>query len=209
MRAEVGFVFLVGGARSGKSRLAQTLAAEASRSESVPVCVVATATAGDDDMAARIRRHQAERPPEWELVEAPIELAEALGAIEGRSIVVVDCLTLWVANLMFDDRPDTGIEAATSAVADLLAARTGPSIVVSNEVGSGVHPPSELGRRYQDLLGRVNQIMAARAGRSLLVVAGLALPLAPPADVLTGWLYHGRSGHGRSGHGRPGHGRCG
>ena len=182
-------VVLVGGARSGKSTLAQRLAeAEAARTGGGAVTFVATATAGDADMAARIARHQADRPAGWGLVEAPIDLAPTLAGIDPTHTVIVDCLTLWVANLVFADRSDTAVEAAARAVAAALAQRPGLSLVVTNEVGLGVHPPTELGRRYQDLLGRVNQLAVAAAGRALLVVAGRALPLADPAELLDGLL---------------------
>lgn len=178
-------VVLVGGARSGKSALAQRLAEEAgARPGAAPVTFVATATAGDADMAARIARHQADRPPGWGLVEAPTELASALARIDPDHTVIVDCLTLWVANLVFADRTDAEVEATARAVAATLAGRPGLSLVVTNEVGLGIHPPTELGRRYQDLLGRVNQMAVAASGRALLVVAGRALPLADPADLL-------------------------
>ncbi len=177
-------VVLVGGARSGKSALAQRLAEEAAPRTGAAVTFVATATAGDADMAARIARHQADRPAGWGLVEAPTELAPALAGIDPAHTVIVDCLTLWVANLVFADRTDAEVEASARSVAASLAGRPGLSLVVTNEVGLGVHPPTELGRRYQDLLGRVNQLAVAASGRALLVVAGRALPLADPADLL-------------------------
>lgn len=181
-------VVLVGGARSGKSTLAQRLAEQAAARTASAVTFVATATAGDADMAARIARHQGDRPAGWGLVEAPTELAPALAEIDPDHTVIVDCLTLWVANLVFDDRSDAEVEEAAGAVAATLARRPGLSLVVTNEVGLGVHPPTELGRRYQDLLGRVNQLAVAASGRALLVVAGRALPLADPADLLTDLL---------------------
>ena len=177
-------VVLVGGARSGKSALAQRLADEAAARTGAAVTFVATATAGDADMAARITRHQAGRPAGWGLVEAPTDLAPGLAGIDPAATVIVDCLTLWVANLVFADRSDAQVEAAAGAVAALLARRPGLSLVVTNEVGLGVHPPTELGRRYQDLLGRVNQTVVAAAGRAVLVVAGRALPLADAVDLL-------------------------
>lgn len=177
-------VVLVGGARSGKSALAQRLAEETAGRTRAAVTFVATATAGDADMAARIARHQADRPAGWGLVEAPTELAPALAGIDPAHTVIVDCLTLWVANLVFADRTDAEVEASARAVAASLASRPGLSLVVTNEVGLGVHPPTELGRRYQDLLGRVNQVAVAASGRALLVVAGRALPLADPAALL-------------------------
>ncbi len=181
-------VVLVGGARSGKSALAQRLAEQAAARTGSAVTFVATATAGDADMAARIARHQEDRPAGWGLVEAPTELGPALAGIDPDHTVIVDCLTLWVANLVFADRSDAEVEEAAGAVAAALARRPGLSLVVTNEVGLGVHPPTELGRRYQDLLGRVNQRAVSASGRALLVVAGRALPLADPADLLADLL---------------------
>ena len=177
-------VVLIGGARSGKSALAQRLAEEAGARSRAPVTFVATATAGDADMAARIARHQADRPAGWGLVEAPIDLETAVAAIGPDHTVIVDCLTLWVANLVFADHADAEVEARAGALAATLGRRPGLSLVVTNEVGLGVHPPTDLGRRYQDLLGRVNQVVAAGAGHTLLVVAGRALPMADPLDLL-------------------------
>jgi adenosylcobinamide kinase / adenosylcobinamide-phosphate guanylyltransferase len=184
-------LLVVGGARSGKSRLAQELAQGAAAELGGGVTFVATATAGDSDMATRIARHQADRPGHWGLVEAPIDLADAVAGTAPDETLVIDCLTLWVANLVFAEHTDAGIEGAAGTLARLVSVRRSPTIVVSNEVGMGVHPPSELGRRYQDLLGRVNQITAAAAGRTLLVVAGRALELQSPAQLVAGWLRPG------------------
>jgi adenosyl cobinamide kinase/adenosyl cobinamide phosphate guanylyltransferase len=173
-------LLLIGGARSGKSALAVQLAS----SSGAPVSYIATATAGDGDMAQRILRHQAERPAAWTTIEAPLEVARAVAALDRAGTVVVDCLTLWISNLVFDGRSDSAIEAEAEALAGLLATRAGLSVAVSNEVGLGIHPPSELGRRYRDLLGRCNQMMATRAGRSLFLVAGRALVLHDPLELL-------------------------
>ncbi len=178
------FLFVVGGARSGKSRFAQQTA----QSLGQAVTFVATATAGDADMAARIQRHRADRPAHWNVIEAPTALSHAVAKIEVTSVVIVDCLTMWSANRMLGDGLDPEIEAEAEALARQLSRRDGPSIVVSNEVGLSVHPATELGRRYQDLLGRVNQIMAAHAGRSLFLVAGRALELNDPHLLAAHWL---------------------
>jgi adenosylcobinamide kinase/adenosylcobinamide-phosphate guanylyltransferase/adenosylcobyric acid synthase len=175
-----GCALLIGGARSGKSRLAVELASASGRS----VVVVATAEPGDADMAGRIARHRAERPPEWATVEEPIDLAGVLGRVGSEAFVVVDCLTLWVANLVFADRSDDEVLAAAAALASALAARHAPSVVVTNEVGLGVHPDTDLGRRYRDLLGGVNRVVAATAWRSLLMVAGRAIRLDHPHELL-------------------------
>ena len=171
---------LLGGARAGKSALALELA----RAQGAPVVYVATAEAGDEEMAARIAQHRTERPETWRTVEEPIALRAALSAVEPDACVVVDCLTLWVANLMFADRSDNEILAAAAALASALAARRAPSVVVTNEVGLGIHPDTDLGRRYRDLLGGVNRAVAADAWRTLLMVAGRAIRLDHPRELL-------------------------
>ena len=172
----MGLTFLVGGARSGKS----ALAVELGRRHRGPVVYVATAPTVDSDMAQRIARHRVERPGEWRTIEEPTDLAGAL-ASAGKSLTIVDCLTLWVSNLMLAELDDDNIEQR--AVAAATAAAAGEVVAVSNEVGLGVHPELELARRYRDVLGRVNQIWAAAADPALLLVAGRALPLADP------WTY--------------------
>jgi adenosylcobinamide kinase / adenosylcobinamide-phosphate guanylyltransferase len=175
----MSITLLLGGARSGKS----ALAVEIGRRHSGPVVFVATCPALDDDLAARIARHRAARP-DWPTIEESVELGPAVGKVDDGALVVVDCLTLWVSNLMLrgDDEPEV-TEAAAAFVGALLD-RRGPAVVVSNEVGSGVHPAGELGRRYRELLGRVNQIVAAAADTTLLVVAGRAVRLDDPWGVI-------------------------
>ncbi|MGH9117829.1 MAG: bifunctional adenosylcobinamide kinase/adenosylcobinamide-phosphate guanylyltransferase [Acidimicrobiales bacterium] len=172
MRAP-GLTFLVGGARSGKSRLALRLAIASGR----PVAVIATGAPGDDEMAERIRRHRAERPPSWTTIEEPRDLEAALAKVGADTTVIVDCLTLWVANLLGQDLTDDEIETRASAAAGLAAGHAGGAVVVSNEVGMGVVPANALARRYADLLGRVNATWAGTADRAFLVVAGRALRL--------------------------------
>jgi adenosylcobinamide kinase / adenosylcobinamide-phosphate guanylyltransferase len=169
----MAFTLLLGGARSGKS----TLAVEIASRHDGPVLFVATAEAGDDEMAARVRDHRAARPPTWETVERPTGLLDAIDEVRHDVFVVVDCLTLWVSNELGLGRSVTDVQLQAEGIAARLAERTGPSIVVSNEVGLGIVPVNELARTYRDLLGRVNGAFAARAERSYLVVAGLGLPL--------------------------------
>lgn len=169
----MGFTFLVGGARSGKSSLAVRLAAESGR----PVVVVATSEARDDEMAARIERHRGERPPEWSTVEAPLDLAGALAEAPESACILLDCLTLWTSNALEAGWSDDAVAGVAVEVAALAAARAGPTVVVSNEVGLGVVPDTPLGRRYRDVHGRVNAIFATSAERACLVVAGRALEL--------------------------------
>lgn len=164
--------FLTGGARSGKSRAAERRAAMSESS----VYFVATAEAGDDEMAARIARHQADRPASWATVEEPTDLVEAIRAIDPEHFIVVDCLTLWLANTL--DWDDDAITGHVEDLARSLAARPGGGVVVSNEVGDGIVPADPLTRRYRDLLGTVNRIVAEHAEEAYLVVAGKVLRLA-------------------------------
>jgi adenosyl cobinamide kinase/adenosyl cobinamide phosphate guanylyltransferase len=167
----VSLVVLLGGARSGKSALAVRMAGE-------HATFVATGTAGDEEMAERIRRHRAERPAGWTTIEEPLALGAALGSIAPDGTVVVDCLSLWVSNLLEADREDAAVEQEAAEVAQQAAARVGVTFAVSNEVGLGVVPATPLGRRYRDLLGVVNRTFAAEAERALLVVAGRGVELA-------------------------------
>jgi adenosylcobinamide kinase/adenosylcobinamide-phosphate guanylyltransferase len=168
----MGLIVLIGGARSGKSRLAIRLAGE----QGGAVVFIATGEAGDEEMADRIARHRAERPAGWQTIEEPVMLGEALAAAPADACIVVDCLSLWVANLI-ERRPAEEIEAEATTAARLAAGRGGTTIAVTNEVGLGVVPASPLGRAYRDVLGRVNGIWAEAASESYLVVAGLALRL--------------------------------
>jgi len=169
---------LLGGARSGKS----TLAVEMGRRHDGPVTFVATAEPIDGDMSGRIGRHRAERPA-WPTIEEPLDLAAPLAAAGDADLVIVDCLTLWIGNLLHRGDSDTAVEALSHDTAALAADRAGPTVVVSNEVGMGVHPETALGMRYRDLLGRVNQQWARAADVALFLVAGRAIPLSDP------WTY--------------------
>jgi adenosylcobinamide kinase/adenosylcobinamide-phosphate guanylyltransferase len=173
----VTLVLLLGGARSGKSALAVRLAVE----RGAPVTFVATARAGDHEMAERIGRHRRERPKEWSTIEEPLDLVAAVDRAPAADTLVVDCLSLWVANVL-DDVDD--VEERAGDAAATAAARPGLTVAVSNEVGLGIVPATPLGRRYRDVLGRVNTIWAGMADEALLVVAGRALRLEPAAHVL-------------------------
>lgn len=178
-------VLCLGGARSGKSSFALRRALEHEQRTGESVAFVATSPRidGDHDLESRIAAHQAERPDSWSTVEEPVDLGGALERC-GDRFAVVDCLTLWVSNLMWrGDHDDEVIELA-SVAAGLAADRRADTFVISNEVGLGVHPTTEEGRRYRDLLGRVNQIWARAADRTLFLVAGRALPLSDPAELL-------------------------
>lgn len=171
-----GFSLFIGGARSGKSALAVELAL----SYSGRVDFVATATAGDEDMAERIARHRVERPPEWATHELPTFGASDLEALETAStpadgLLIIDCLTMLVANLFFAEASADDIELHVDELSSALAARGAPSLLIANEVGMGVHPPTEMGRSYRDLLGRANKIASSHAETTLLIVAGKAV----------------------------------
>ena len=164
-------LFILGGARSGKSRFA----VESHRAHA-RVSFVATAQPRDADMAARIARHRAERPASWRTVEEPYDLVTRLRPdAADADVVIVDCLTVWVANLMLRGDADEWIVKQGDELAALLSLRVRDATLVSNEVGEGVHPPTAEGRRFRDLLGMVNQRVAAAADRVVLMVAGLPL----------------------------------
>jgi adenosyl cobinamide kinase/adenosyl cobinamide phosphate guanylyltransferase len=165
----VTLVLYLGGARSGKSRLAL----ERARTSGSNVVFVATGEPLDDEMADRIARHKAERPAGWATVEEPVELEQTLADAPPEATVVVDCLSLWVANVF----ETTSAEEISERAAALAVARAGLTIAVTNEVGLGIVPDNELARRYRDVLGRVNATWAAAADEAYFIVAGRALRL--------------------------------
>jgi len=165
---------ILGGVRSGKSRQAVLLASASPWSGRTGF--LATARADDRDMARRIARHQAERPRSWRTVEAPYDLAQAWRTLVERvDLIVLDCLTLWVSNLLLRGDQPEDVLAAADTLAKLMEERRASIIVVTNEVGAGVHPPTEIGVRFQDTLGGVNQRLAAAADRVTLMVAGVPM----------------------------------
>lgn len=169
-------VLVLGGARSGKSRVAEEIALRSARR---PVYVATAGPARDEEMAARTAHHRARRGGEWRTVEEPLALAETLVRECGPdTVVVVDCLTLWLANLMEQGRD---IEPEIAGICDTLAALKGPAILVSNEVGGGIVPENALARAFRDHQGRLNQALARSVDTALLVVAGRTLVLPPEA----------------------------
>jgi adenosylcobinamide kinase/adenosylcobinamide-phosphate guanylyltransferase len=162
---------VTGGARSGKSRYALALA-ESLGPERV---FIATAEAWDEEMADRIRRHQAERGPGWTTLEAPVDVAPLLSQ-PGRP-VVVDCLTLWLGNLLHQRGPEADLRPDTEALLAAAIAAPNPVLFVTNEVGMGIVPDNALARRFRDETGWLAQAIAARAERVVLCVAGLPLAL--------------------------------
>jgi len=166
-------VLVVGGQRSGKSRFAENLVTGSGRR---PV-YVATATAGDDEMAARIAAHRDRRGTAWTTIEAPLDLSATIGR-EARAdaAILVDCLTLWLANLMAAKRD---IARETETLVAALSAADGPVVIVSSEVGAGVIPDNPLARAYADALGILNQRVAGSVGRVVLMATGQPVLLKP------------------------------
>jgi adenosylcobinamide kinase / adenosylcobinamide-phosphate guanylyltransferase len=169
----VSLTFLLGGARSGKS----ARAIEFAREWSGPVTVIATGEPRDEEMVERIRLHRVARPDGWTTIEEPLDLGGAIERVSPETALIVDCLSLWVANRLEHGDAEATIEEEGEAAAMLAAARDALTIAVSNEVGLGIVPPTVLGRRYRDVLGRVNAAWAAAADQAALVVAGRTLPL--------------------------------
>ena len=168
-------LLVLGGARSGKSRYAQTLAEESG----LDLMLIATAEAHDEEMEARIARHRADRDARWSLVEEPLTLAAQISgrAKEGR-LIVVDCLTLWLSNVLLAGRDS---EAMQEGLAGVIEKAQGPLILISNELGQGIVPSTPLGRAFRDAQGRLNQRMAQVCSDVVLVSAGLPLQLKPAA----------------------------
>lgn len=165
---------ILGGVRSGKSREALRLAAMSPRGSRG--AFLATAQALDADMGSRIARHQAERPQGWTTLEEPYDVVAALERLARQAdIVVLDCLTLWTANLLLRGDKESAILAAAEGLADFIARRRVSLLIVSNEVGAGVHPPSDVGLRFRDSLGGVNQRIASAVDRVTYMVAGIPM----------------------------------
>jgi adenosylcobinamide kinase/adenosylcobinamide-phosphate guanylyltransferase len=170
---------IVGGVRSGKSRYAEQLAASCGGS----VAVIVTATAGDEEMAARIAAHRTRRPSHWRVLEEPIALGRALAEVaRPDSVVIVDCLTLWLTNIMM--QPDAGLlERESDALLAAVQAARGPVILVSNDVGAGIVPANALARRFADATGILHQRLAQVCDRVVWMMAGLPLTVKPQSGV--------------------------
>ena len=169
----VPVTLVLGGASSGKSRFAQTLA----ETQPGPLLYVATAAAGDDEMAVRIARHRQNRGARWHTLEAPLDLTVVVPAAAGHGAVLVDCVTLWLTNLLLAGESPEAVWPAVEAFLAVLAGLPAPLILVSNEVGQGIVPEHALARTFRDLAGQVNQRLAARADSVWLVTAGIPLQL--------------------------------
>ena len=177
-----GVTLVLGGARSGKSAFAEMLAREGGGQ-----CVyVATAEPVDAEMAGRIEAHRARRGEGWRTVEAPVALAEAIRRESApRTCLLVDCLTVWLGNLMHHGHHGHHVDTAREALLESLAAASGPLVLVANEVGLGIVPDNATARAFRDHAGRLNQAVAGAAGRVYFVAAGLPVRLkgGGPADL--------------------------
>ena len=165
---------ILGGVRSGKSRHAEELAARAAD----PVAIIVTATvAGDEEMAARIAAHRARRPSSWRVIEEPLALGSALHeASRPGSVVIVDCLTLWLTNILLQG--DAGLlQRESDALLESVRSAGGSLILVSNEVGSGIVPVNALARRFTDVTGALHQRLAETCDQVVWMVAGLPLTI--------------------------------
>lgn len=178
---------ILGGARSGKTGHAIALAQSLAAARNAEVTYVATAQPLDEEMRHRIALHRAQRPANWHTLEAPANLAQALSARDARSLLIIDCMTLWLSNALLQDFRDASPTAALpawdaerAALLQWLGHRRGDVLLISNEVGSGIVPLAPLSRRFQDEQGRLNQALAAACERVTLMVAGIAVAVKSP-----------------------------
>jgi len=160
--------FILGGARSGKSRLAESLAEEFP----APWIYVATAQAFDQEMRERIHEHRSRRGPHWQTLESPIDLETVLPELPAGRPLLLDCLTLWLTNIMLAGHD---VEKASRRLAEILGNPRGPWFVVSNEVGLGIVPDNKLARQFRDAAGRLNQMVAQKANRVYFMAAGIPM----------------------------------
>ncbi|MEM9681840.1 MAG: bifunctional adenosylcobinamide kinase/adenosylcobinamide-phosphate guanylyltransferase [Pseudomonadota bacterium] len=168
MTEQASVTFILGGARSGKSKHAETVV----QAYPPPWRYIATAEAQDEEMTKRIEAHRARRGAKWTTIEAPIDLTGILGDIPAGTPVLVDCLTLWLTNVMLAGRD---VERECERLTKVLAQPSGPWVVVSNEVGLGIVPDNALARRFRDAAGRLNRLVATNADEVLFMVAGLPM----------------------------------
>jgi adenosylcobinamide kinase/adenosylcobinamide-phosphate guanylyltransferase len=168
-------ILIGGGVRSGKSAFALTLA----RKFRGPRAFIATAQALDDEMSMRIKRHQAERGDDFEAHEEPFAVHDVVGSLQGKEVVVVDCLTLWLSNLLLRGDGEEAILRHTERLCELASNSTCTIIIVSNEVGMGVVPESPLGRSFRDLCGRAHQLINRQAAEVYFAALGVMLRLRP------------------------------
>lgn len=176
----MGMTLITGGARSGKSALAVRIASAWNGA----VTFIATAEDRDDEMAAKIARHRADRPASWRVVEETVDVAGALDSAPEADLVILDCLTLWVSNLIERGVAADEIPSIAAEASKIASARSSPVIVVTNEVGDGIVPMEAESRAYRDCMGFVNSEFGSDADRVLLVVAGRPVTLGDPQEVI-------------------------
>lgn len=168
------YIYVTGGARSGKSTYALERAAAAGNT----ITFIATAQALDREMETRISRHRKERPRHWQTIEEPVDLAAALEKVSKKTdAVIIDCVTLWITNLLMKDATDTQIITRVRATAKRLRLMLCTVIVVSNEVGSGIVPENSLARRFRDLVGTANRLLATASDEAYVCISGIPLRL--------------------------------
>jgi adenosylcobinamide kinase / adenosylcobinamide-phosphate guanylyltransferase len=167
-------IFITGGARSGKSRLAESLA----EGYGAPLCYIATGQARDNEMAERIAAHRTRRGDEWQTIEEPLCLAEAVRKADSHyRAMLVDCITLWITNLLLSNGDAERVLHEVQTLADLTRVLATPLLLVSNEVGMGIVPENALARTFRDLAGRANQILANAADNVYMTISGIPLKL--------------------------------
>lgn len=176
----MGLTLVLGGARSGKSAHARLAAEREAERRGGRLILIATAQALDEEMAQRIARHRDERGSAWTTMEEPLDLVGAITRLAREDVAVVDCLTLWLSNLLHAERDP---EAETTRLIAAMAGRN--LILVSNEVGLGIVPDNALARRFRDAQGRLNQCVAAICDQAVFVAAGLPLILKGKIDEVT------------------------
>ena len=168
-------IFVIGGCRSGKSSYAMQTAEKMTEEKKI---FIATCVPRDDEMKRRVARHQKERSQTWVTVEAPLKLPEAiLQNSRSGNVILVDCLTLWVSNLLMETGDESKIEEAISQFINAIEKAAGPVVLVSNEVGTGIVPENALARQYRDIIGRVNQAVAKTADKVIWMVAGIPVKI--------------------------------
>ncbi len=168
-------VFVIGGCRSGKSRHALETADGIAGEKKI---FIATCVPRDAEMKQRVDRHQKERGQDWQTVETPIHLPQAIIEYSGQAdVLLVDCLTLWISNLLMETEDDELINERIISLIPSLASASCPVILVSNEVGAGIVPENRLARRFRDLAGAANQAVAAQADRVVWMVAGIPVKI--------------------------------
>jgi len=172
----MSFTFLVGGAKSGKSKIALDIAKKYEMYANDPVRFIATAIPGDQEMTAKIERHIKERPATFITIEEPVDIIGVLNQIT-EGFVIIDCFTLWVNNLLEAGLSDAEILDQAKEAATICNKKSWSSVLISNEVGAGIVPANNYTRRYRDLLGNVNQVLALYAQNNYFVIAGKLLPL--------------------------------